>query len=246
MNPTYRTILRHERTLVLSLTGVLIVLAWLQMIQMAGGMAAMDHMAMMDVRLWPTFLMWAVMMMAMMLPSTAPAILMTDAAWRRHTGGSGWFPYLFIGGYLLAWIGFSAVAASGQWALHALLLLSPAMALNDAWLASGLLIAAGLYQWSPMKQACLRYCRSPLGLVAGGLPVNRAAVLGFGLKHGLYCVGCCWALMLLMFVGGVMSLVWMVLLTVVVVAEKVLPGGERTVNAGGAILIGLGVWLLLS
>lgn len=246
MNQALSIVSRHERRFLLAGIAALAVASWLYMGHMASNHAGTHDAMMMEVLLWPSVLMWAVMMTAMMLPAAAPAILVFNTALSRRVGHAGAAGWLFGGGYVLAWAGFSLAAAVGQWLLHELTLLSPAMALHDAQLAGGLLVAAGGYQWTPMKRACLRNCRSPLGLVAGGWPEGRAAALGLGLKHGLYCIGCCWTLMLLMFVGGVMNLLWMVLLTGIVLAEKVLPGGDRIATIGGALLLGGGLWLLLA
>ncbi len=191
--------------------------------------------------------MWAGMMFAMMLPSAAPMILAFDTVERGGAGDGGAAPrtLVFAGGYLLVWVGYSGLAAGAQWGFQASGLLTPMIASRSDWLTGGLLALAGLYQWTPIKQACLRHCRTPLGFLMAEWRDGARGALAMGLRHGLYCAGCCWALMLLLFVAGVMNPVWIVFLTVLVALEKwpVLPAwlarlsGAMMVGAGAAILV---------
>ena len=191
--------------------------------------------------------MWAGMMFAMMLPSAAPMILAFDEAERRNaeSGRATSRSLVFAGAYLLVWVGYSVLAAGGQWSLQAGAMLTPMIVSNSQWLTAGLLILAGLYQLTPLKQACLRHCRSPLGFLMAEWREGARGAMAMGLKHGLYCAGCCWALMLLLFVAGVMNPVWIVFLTVLVALEKwpVLPVwsarlfGAALLCAGGAVLL---------
>ncbi|MDE0334182.1 MAG: DUF2182 domain-containing protein, partial [Defluviicoccus sp.] len=152
---------------------------------------------------------------------------------------------VFAGAYLLVWIGYSALAAGAQWGLQAGGMLTPMIVSSSELLTAGLLVLAGLYQLTPLKQACLRHCRTPLGFLMAEWRDGTRGALAMGLKHGLYCAGCCWALMLLLFVAGVMNPVWIVFLTVVVALEKWprLPiwltrlTGAAAIAAGAAILV---------
>ena len=168
------------------------------------------------------FAMWGGMMVAMMLPSAAPMILAFDTVERRNasSGRATSRSLAFAGAYLLVWIGFSGLAAGAQWTLQAGAMLTPMIVSNSDRLTAGLLFLAGLYQLTPLKQACLRHCRTPLGFLMAEWRDGVRGAFRMGLKHGLYCAGCCWALMLLLFVAGVMNPVWILFLTVVVALEK--------------------------
>ena len=191
--------------------------------------------------------MWACMMFAMMLPSAAPMILTFDSLERRaaEAGQATSRSLAFAGAYLLVWLGYSALAAGAQWGLQASAMLTPMIVSSSQWLTAGLLILAGLYQLTPLKQACLRHCRTPLGFLMAEWRDGTRGALAMGLRHGLYCAGCCWALMLLLFVAGVMNPVWIVFLTVLVALEKWprLPIwatrllGAALLSAGAAILL---------
>lgn len=188
---------------------------------------------------WAMLAMWWIMMMAMMLPSAAPTILLAaelnrrSGAERPPFGATG----AFTAGYLLAWLCFSSAAVAVQWSLQAAGLLSPTMQVASNHLAGGVLVAAGLWQLTPVKRACLRHCRSPVEfLVRRRRPGNRGALL-LGVAHGSYCVGCCWALMVLLLVGGVMNQYWILALTLYVLAEKLYLRGEWIGKIAGAALI---------
>jgi predicted metal-binding membrane protein len=148
---------------------------------------------------------------------------------------------LFTTGYLLVWIGFSVAAALAQWGLHQAALLSPGMTTTSTWLAAGVLIVAGVYQWTPLKQTCLAHCRSPFDFIVTHWQSGFSGALSMGFHHGIYCVGCCWALMAVLFVVGVMNLLGVALLSALVLIEKVTPAGvfiSRLVCAG-LVLAGL-------
>ncbi len=186
------------------------------------------------------FLMWAIMMMAMMLPSAAPAILLTSALMNGRRGGRVLGPTgLFVLGYMLIWFGFSLVATALQFGLDRAGLLSADMASGSARLAGLLLIAAGVYQWTPWKQVCLVQCRSPAALLTRFWRNGWLGPLRAGATHGLFCLGCCWLLMILLFVGGVMNLLWIAALALLVLVEKLLPAGPRVSRLMGIALI---VW----
>jgi predicted metal-binding membrane protein len=156
---------------------------------------------------------------------------------------SGWF----AGGYLLAWTTFSLIATSAQWALERAALLTPMMESASNRLGAAVLILAGVYQWAPLKDACLSHCRSPLLFIQqhGGFRHEPLGALALGFRHGIYCIGCCCALMALLFVGGIMNLFWIATLAILVLLEKVMPFGRVIARAAGLAFIAGGVWLLL-
>jgi predicted metal-binding membrane protein len=197
------------------------------------------------VGLLALFAMWAVMMAAMMAPSAAPLVLAFARVNRRQSANGVAAPAaILLAGYLLAWTGFSLVAALLQLGLHGADLLSHAMASNSTLLSGLLLAAAGLFQFSPLKRACLARCRSPFGFLVSDWRDGHWGALLLGLKHGAYCVGCCWMLMLLPFVAGVMNLLWMAAIAALVVVEKVTPKGDLIGRLAGAALIAAGVALI--
>ena len=192
--------------------------------------------------------MWWVMMVAMMLPSATPAILLTAALNRRSTSDCP--PYgtatFFTLGYLLAWFIFSLVAVAAQMVLESNGLLSTMMHSSSTYLTAGLLLAAGVWQFSPIKQACLRYCRSPVDFITRHRrPGNRGALV-MGLHHGAYCLGCCWFLMSLLFAGGVMNLYWIAGLAIFVLIEKLFSSGVwfSRITGAGFIIVGTGLLVL--
>lgn len=194
-----------------------------------------------------TFVMWAVMMIAMMTPSATPVVVMFSTINRtRAQRQQAFVPTLFfLFGYLLAWTLFSALITVLQWPMHTHALLSPMMDNNSQWLAGVVLLAAGIYQFTPWKEACLNQCRTPVGFLMTQWREGRGGAVTMGFNHGLYCVGCCWALMLVLFAVGVMNMVWVALITVFVLAEKALPFHPWYVRAvSGAGLIAWSLSLL--
>jgi predicted metal-binding membrane protein len=187
--------------------------------------------------------MWAVMMAAMMLPSALPMIrTFADVSLRR---GAADHARAFVGGYLLVWMVFSAAATAAQWLLQAAGWTNPMIVSTSAPLTAALLLVAGLYQFSPLKRLCLRGCRTPLGFVLGAWRPGTRGAWAMGWHHGWLCVGCCWALMALLFVGGAMNLAWVAALSVAVAIEKTVPGGEWIASMLGVLLIGSGLYRLL-
>ncbi|MEH6351493.1 DUF2182 domain-containing protein [Pseudomonas sp. 3JA] len=249
--------LTGEQLLLLLCLFALTALAWLLLLRMArdmsapGGMAdaAMGGMVMpwslADALLM--FAMWVVMMVGMMLPSTLPMLLIYQQmlrkrmpAPRRHLA-----LLLFGSAYVLVWAGFALGATALQWALEQLALLSPGMRSTSTALGAGLLLVAGVYQWLPSKAVCLEHCRGPLHFL---LSYWRPDVLGgwrMGLAHGAYCLGCCWALMGLLFVVGVMNLLWVAVIGAFILLEKNLPQGLWFSRLCGVLLLGWSLWLLL-
>ncbi len=199
------------------------------------------------------FVMWAVMMVGMMAPAAAPMLLMYARAGRQVRAGqgtsggkplaaTGWF----AAGYFLAWVGFSLGATLFQWVLDREALLDVRMASANVLLGAVVLIAAGIYQWTPIKNACLAQCQSPLLFLMrhGGFRSNIQGCLQLGLLHGTYCVGCCWVLMALLFVVGAMNVIWIALLSLLVLLEKLAPWGSWVARVAGAACIAAGVWMV--
>lgn len=199
------------------------------------------------VHLLSLFLMWAVMMTAMMLPSAARMILGYAAvAGRRSSrrrvtvlGGA------FLAGYLALWTAFSGLAALAQWGLYGLALLTPAGRVAGRWSAGLVLLAAGIYQWTSLKHACLRQCRSPFGFLVQSWRDGPDGAFRMGMDHGAYCVGCCAGLMILLFAAGVMNLLAVAAVAAFVLVEKMFPAGEAVARTTGAALVAAGVTLLL-
>ena len=249
--------IRQDRALVAFGLAAVTLLSWFYLSRMAAMMnaAAADKamhaaMGMPEMAAWGAaefvmlFLMWAVMMIAMMLPSAAPIILLVVAVYRRRGGHSRALTAAFSTGYLLAWTAFSVLAAIVQLGLHRAAMLSPDMASRSAVVGAVILMGAGVYQWLPLKSACLTHCRSPLAFLTHEWREGAAGALRMGVQHGLYCVGCCWALMALLFAAGVMNLLWVGAIAIFVLAEKLAPQGMRLGKIAGVLLVLWGAWVL--
>jgi predicted metal-binding membrane protein len=253
-------VLKQDRAVILAGLAGITALAWAYMFYLAWAMRPMDMGAMqmaMDqampqmqawgpVELLLTFVMWAVMMVAMMVPSAAPMILLfaTINRKRRQQDRPHVATSVFLAAYLLVWTLFSALATLVQWGLHSAELLSPMMVSTNPILGGTLLIAAGVFQWTPLKHACLAHCRAPFDfLMTDWREGNHGAFL-MGLKHGVYCLGCCWFLMGLLFVAGVMNLLWVAAIALFVLVEKVVPSGPVVSRVTGAVLMAAGIALL--
>jgi len=250
-------LVRRDRAVAgVGLAGV-VVLAWAYLLRMARGMGGMDMAAGMGMAMpmdeaWTaaqfalTLLMWAVMMVAMMVPSAGPMIL-TFATINRRRAASGTPAVptaVFLAGYLVTWSAVSLLATLLQWALGATALLVPAT-LQVTPIAGGvLLLAAGAWQLTPLKYACLARCQSPLGFILSEWREGARGALVMGARHGAYCVGCCWALMALLFVAGVMNLVWVAAIAGFVLVEKLAPPGRLVSWGAGAALLAWGAWVL--
>lgn len=235
----------------------IVALAWIYLLyldhQMAPNMGQGMAMADADMPVLPpwrmadfffTFAMWVVMMIGMMAGSAAPVILLFAGAHARRGGRRLPLIVLSFGlGYAIVWIGFSAGATLVQAALHQAAMLSPAMAASSIYASGAILCAAGLYQFTLLKRACLRHCQSPLGFLVTHWRDGELGALQMGMRHGVYCVGCCWALMGILFVVGVMNLVWVAGLTLLVLLEKTGPVGTVLARMAGAAMIVFGVLL---
>lgn len=257
---------RHDRLVVLGAVGLIVLLAGLYTLYGVGmRMTALEMtrmarpigqpMAMGDAQVWTPayavliFLMWWIMMIAMMTPSAAPMLLLFAAIKRARA--ERWQAQrdslLFLSGYLLAWAVFSALATALQWGLERAGLSSgPMMTLSSRTLAGGVLIAAGLYQLTTLKSACLNHCKAPARFLTQHRRVGAMGALLMGAHHGAYCLGCCWALMALLFVGGIMNLYWIVGLALFVLAEKLLPDRFDTPRIAGGLLIVFGGVVLIT
>lgn len=243
---------RDRAAIVIGLGGVTS-LAWLYLIMMAVAMngAEMSPDEVLRIKPWAgldfllMFLMWAVMMVGMMVPTAIPMTLIYAAVVRNASRrGETLAPTaVFVGGYVAVWTLFSLGATVAQWALDQAALLSPMMVSSSPVLGSILLMAAGIYQLTPAKQACLRHCRAPAHFIAGRRRPGIGGAFRMGLEHGAYCLGCCWILMGLLFVGGVMNLLWIAAITVFVLFEKVLPFGESGGRLAGWLMIVAGIVL---
>lgn len=239
--------LRYDRLIVAIGIGVVVAFSWGYLIAGAGIDMSMADMPM-DPMPWSPaqallmFAMWWVMMAAMMVPSAAPMILLFATIKRRQeaTDSPVVQAWLFLAGYLVIWAGFSVVAVVVQWALEQSGLLSGMMASTSHVLAGIILLAAGLYQMSPVKRACLRYCQSPVLFLSRYWQPGAIGALRMGFRHGSYCVGCCWFLMALLFVAGVMNLAWVAAVAIYVAVEKLLPRNQWLSRIAGVVLIAAG------
>jgi predicted metal-binding membrane protein len=260
-------LLRRDRLIVASALGAIAALAWAYVLWLAADMD-MGGMNMSGFRMVPAgmgimapaaapwsavefalvFVMWAVMMVGMMAPSAAPMILLYARAGRQQRiagkplAATGWF----AAGYFLAWGAFSLTATLAQWVLEREALLDARMASSNIVLGAIVLIAAGIYQWLPIKDACLAQCQTPFRFLMthGGFRTDIPGCLKLGFLHGTYCVGCCWVLMAVLFVVGVMNVLWIAILALLVLLEKLTPWGRQIARVVGAVCIVAGVWMV--
>jgi predicted metal-binding membrane protein len=258
--PALEAFLRNGRLVVAASLIAMTLLAWLYLALLAEAMGAMSvgngsaFMWLMPMGAWGPaefllcFAMWAVMMIAMMTPSAAPMLFAFHAMDRaRPDRGSAARRFLaFLLGYVFVWTSFSVIAASIQWWLHEVALVTDMMISSSRVFDGGILLCAGIYQFMPAKSRCLSKCRTPLGFLLTEWRDGTWGALVMGIRHGSFCVGCCWALMALLFVGGVMNLLWIALLAGAVLIEKVVPSGATVAKATGLVMGVGGLWLLLS
>jgi predicted metal-binding membrane protein len=251
------TVLKRDRAVVVTAVLVLTALAWTYVLWTAASMSAATSASSMPGMNMPgmnmgwtvagfalTLAMWVVMMIGMMTPSAAPMILLYARVGRqaradgRPFAPTGWF----AGGYLLAWSGFAVAASLAQLALAHMTLITPMLSAANNRFAGLVLVAAGIYQWTPLKHSCLSQCQAPLSFLQrhGGFQRDPRGSLKLGLRHGLACIGCCWALMMLLFVGGVMNLLWIAALSILVLLEKLLFFGRFVPPLVGLVLVAAG------
>jgi predicted metal-binding membrane protein len=240
------------RVAVIAALGGIAAISWLYTWMQVRAMAGEDMAMPVAFAPWTagdallTIAIWWIMMLGMMLPSATPMVMMFAAVSRsRRARGRSVVPTgVFAAGYAIAWGGFGLAASFAQWGLEQAVLISPQSQRVGPGLGAAIVIAAGLYQLTPLKTACLAKCRSPFDFVLNRWRDGAVGALRMGLEHGLYCLGCCWVLMALLFAGGVMSLLWMAALTALVLAEKLFPAGVWIARASGALLLVFGVYLL--
>jgi predicted metal-binding membrane protein len=263
---SFELLFRRDRKIVVGALIVLTALAWGYLALLVGSMSmtgtSMPDISGMDLsaavtpmlRAWTArdftfiFLMWAIMMVGMMTPSATPMILIYARVARqaaeesRPIAATGWF----VSGYLLSWTAFSLVAAIAQGVLERLAWLTPMMAAASNKVGGVVLIIAGIYQFTPLKNNCLSRCQSPFAFIQanGGFKRGMGASVQLGMRHGFYCIGCCWALMALLFVGGVMNILWIAAIAFHVLIEKVVPSGNAIARVAGAGMAIAGIWLL--
>jgi len=247
---TLEAVVRRDRLVVVTALVAVIALSWMYLL--AGAGIGIAGMAMMTPAVWTPghavlmFFMWWVMMVAMMLPSAAPMILLfaTINRKQRDTGHPHVATSVFAVGYLAAWAGFSLIAVILQWGFERTGILSPMLVGNNVIFGGILLLAAGVYQLTPIKHACLRHCRSPLAFLSTHWRQDVLGALRMGLVHGAFCVGCCWFLMGLLFFGGVMNLYWIAGLALFVLFEKTAPAGHWLGYMTGIALLVWGAGML--
>jgi predicted metal-binding membrane protein len=244
----------YDRLLVIVGIAGIVAVSWAYLVIEAGRMGGADMAAMVELRprdatgLVLLFLMWAVMMVAMMLPSAMPMILLQAAVMRKIENGRLFSASLgaIVGGYVVVWTLFSIAATILQAYLEHLALLSPMMVSKSPQLGGLILVAAGVYQVTPMKDVCLKHCQTPIAYVAAHWRLGVGGAFRMGLHHGLFCVGCCWLLMALLFVGGVMNLLWIAVIAAFVLLEKIARLGNKRGRAiSGLCLMTAGTWLLV-
>ena len=255
VNSILVAVLKLDRMVVAFGLAAVATLSWVYLIYMDWGMRHMDvgmnmlimpamqHWTPWDLAL--VFLMWVVMMVAMMVPAASPVILLFTEINRRRNEHQDTFIATgqFLLGYLTAWAGFSVLATLAQWALLTAALISPMMQSTSKALGGGLLLGAGLFQFSPLKYSCLAQCRSPMGFLVTEWRDGPGGAFRMGLKHGGYCLGCCWALMVLLFVFGVMNLLWVACLSGIVLLEKI-TANQWFSRLGGFVFIGWAAWIV--
>jgi predicted metal-binding membrane protein len=242
------SLVRRERVLLVGGLLAVAAISWGYLVRMEGEMdPACAAMGMSMGASW-ILAMWVVMMVAMMVPTAAHTTLFYARFLRGRdaTAPIGAPAALFVLGYVVAWTAFSAAATALQVGLERAALMSPAAMKLDSVVAGGVaLVVAGLFQWTPWKYACLSRCRTPLGFFMTAWRDGRWGALRMGFQHGLSCLGCCWALMLLLFVLGTMNLVWIGALTALVLVEKIAPRGDLLARLAGVAMVGGGVWTIL-
>jgi predicted metal-binding membrane protein len=259
-------VLRRDRIVVILALTLLTALAWSYLLWLSADMA-MGGMEMGDFRMIPSgmglmvpahtpwlamefvfvFAMWTVMMVGMMTPSAAPIIVMYARVGRQtETQGTPFAATVwFTAGYFLVWVTFALLATLVQWALERTALLDSWMASTSNILGGLLFVAAGSYQWTRLKDVCLAQCQRPFAFLMrqGGFRRDAPGSLMLGLRHGAYCVGCCWVLTALLLVGGVMNVLWIALLALLIILEKVIPFGRQIAPLAGIVLVAAGAWL---
>jgi len=247
MRPISAPLLWWDRTALLVAVGGLVVLSWVLLIEMSENMMAMEGD--MGIKPWASsdfammLGMWAVMMVGMMVPTAIRSILIfSQISAKAAAGGHNYVAgYWFTLGYVFAWCGFAAAATLFQWMLDQAALLSPMMVTTSSSLGALILITAGAWQFTPWKDTCLKHCQSPLMFLAANFSPGISGAIQLGVRHGLYCLGCCWFIMGLLFVGGVMNFIWIIAITAFILVEKLLPSGQKWGQVAGGAMIAVGL-----
>ena len=242
---------QRDRALLLGALGVLVALSWWYLFNLSRDMTWM--MQTMGIGPWSAadflmmFLMWAVMMVGMMVPTAVRTVMIFAQISNRakQRGKVAASAYWFTAGYIMIWTGFSVGATLLQWAFDQAALTSPMMILTSPYLGAFLLISAGAWQLSPIKDKCLRHCRSPAMYIATHFRPGIAGAINLGVRHGLYCLGCCWLLMGLLFVGGIMNFLWIAAISGFILAEKLSLASSWILRVSGGLMIGAGVVYLI-
>jgi predicted metal-binding membrane protein len=254
---TLEYVLKKDRFIVVAALVALCVLSWLYIIYLYRQMHPMNMNAIFfSMPMTPQwsrtdfmllFLMWIVMMIAMMIPSVAPLVLifaMMNRQRKQHKNPFVPSGYL-LSGYFLVWAAFSFFATLLQWLLQQVSLLNPEMETTSKILGAIILISAGVFQFTPLKYACLQHCRTPLNFISLHWKEGRLGALQMGIKNGIYCLGCCWILMILLFVSGIMNLLWIAIIALFVLIEKIFPAGKVVSSVAGIALIAYGIIILI-
>lgn len=248
-------LLKCDQLFVLISVIILVALSWMYIFHLSSLMSSdfMEGMTMPQMWEWSfkdfsaNFAMWSVMMIAMMLPSATPMILIfSNVNKKRNEHGNEFVPtWIFVSSYITLWIAFSLFATIVQWFLHHFALLSDGLRIISPSISGLLLISAGVYQFTSVKYACLKNCQSPLGFIWGNWRYGKQGALSMGLKHGLYCIGCCWVLMILLFLVGIMNILWIAVISIFIFIEKIIARGRLLSYFSGSILVLWGLWLLI-
>ena len=241
---------QRDQYLVIASLAVLVIAAWVYLIVLDTSISRIQP----AIHVWTPvdfiamFLMWAVMMIGMMVPSAMRTVLIySRIVMNAQSRSQAIAPtHLFVSGYIVIWSLFSLLATTMQWLLEMAALLSPMMTTTSSYLGAALLICAGVYQLTPLKDACLKHCQSPAAFIASHYRKGSYGAFQLGMQHGIYCLGCCWALMGLIFLGGVMNLMWILAISLFVLAEKLLPPRIRSVRITGMTMILSGLLYLLA
>lgn len=241
----------RDQKIVLATLVAIAGLAWVYLFSLSQDMAGMDDMPGMAMAPMPapfslTAIMWAVMMVGMMLPSALPMILLFTTVQRKQGTQPALTTGTFVAGYLMVWGGYAVMAAALQVALGQMALLSPSMVLVSKQVAGLIFLLAAAYEFSPLKNRCLTQCSSPVAFITSHWRPGLSGAFRMGLTHGAFCVGCCWALMLLLFAAGVMNLLWVAALAVLVLAQKVVPYPRAAMTVAGTAMAVVGGILLLA
>jgi len=241
---------RRDRALLIGVTVLVSGFGWVWLARLGdvccrAGLASSPWSA---AEIFAVFGMWAAMTLAMMLPIVSPwALVLADVSRKMSPASSPLdLSAAFVSGYLVAWLGYSLLATLVQLALQAAAMRSAIWQSANPWFGGSLLVLAGLYQWTPLRSACMRHCRSPIGFFLTSWREGRRGAFEMGLRHGVFCIGCCWALMALCLAFGMMNLAWMAGLTAFVLLEKVGPFGPGMSRAAGALLAAWGIRLLFT